>query len=200
MINSTEDQELALIYQPSLLSSDSQRRYNAVRDAVLQELEPRDFIEKIRVAELIEGEWETLRLRNFKAVIVTAFRRPALQQLLNMLLPNANSGENDYLAERFFTNKEVRRKVGKILLEAGLNESSIDAEAFRLSIEDLTKIDRRLTELGSRRDKILQRLEDHRAGLATPAHFDQSERDDSLPGLKNGGDYHGKRTADRSQP
>ena len=109
MINSTEDQELALIYQPSLLSSDSQRRYNAVRDAVLQELEPRDFVEKIRVAELIEGEWETLRLRNFKAVIVTAFRRPALQQLLNMLLPNANSGENDYLAERFFTNKEVRR-------------------------------------------------------------------------------------------
>ena len=47
-----------------------------------------------------------------------------------MLLPNANSGENDYLAERFFTNKEVRRKVGKILLEAGLNKSSIDAEAF----------------------------------------------------------------------
>jgi hypothetical protein len=36
----------------------------------------------------------------------------------------------------------------------------------------MAEINRRLIELGSRRDKILQQLEDYRAGLAKPAPLD----------------------------
>jgi hypothetical protein len=36
----------------------------------------------------------------------------------------------------------------------------------------LAEINRRLIELGSRRDKILQQLEDYRAGLAKPIPLD----------------------------
>jgi hypothetical protein len=177
-MTNSEDQELAFIYQPTLLKSDSQSSFNAVSNAFLQELEPRDFIEKIWTAELIEAEWEISQLRKFKALIVTAARRPALQNLLSVLLPNGDSDKIDNFAERFFTNKEVRRKVGMILLEADLNESSIDAEAFRISIEDLAQINRRLAELASRRDKILERFEDHRAGLAMPTRIDQKNGTD----------------------
>jgi hypothetical protein len=182
----TEDPELALIYQPTLLVSDSQRRYSAVRDAVLEQLKPHDFVEHMWAAELIDGEWETLRLRHYKSLIVTSARRPALQNLLKVLLENQNSYEIDDLAERFFTNKGVRRKIGAILRSFGLSEENIDAEAFRQSLGDLAEINRRLAELGSRRDKILQRLEDHRAGLATPTHLDQCVRSD---GMLGGQDY-----------
>lgn len=169
------DRDLALLYEPALIVSDSQRSYNSVRDAVQQHLAPRDFVEHMLAAELIDGEWETLRLRRFKTMIVTSARLPALQNLLTVLLENSRSDDIHELAERFFTNKTVRSKVGKLLRSYGLTEANIDAEAFRQSIEDLAQINRRLAELASRRDKILRLLEEHRAGLATPCTLDPGE-------------------------
>ena len=76
-------------------------------------------------------------------------------------------------SKRFFTTKTVRRKVEAILHRFGLTAANIDAEALRCSLADIAEINRRLTELGSRRDKILQRIEDDRAGLARPTHLQQ---------------------------
>lgn len=172
------DRELTLLYEPSLIVSDSQRSYNSVRDAVQQHLAPRDFVEHMLAAELIDGEWETLRLRRFKTMVVSSARLPALQNLLTVLLENSHSNDVHELAERFFTNKSVRNKVGKILRSYGLTEANIDAEAFRQSIVDLGQINRRLAELASRRDKVLHLFEEHRAGLATPCPLDPGEGDE----------------------
>ena len=167
-----QDPELADLYQTELLVSESQRRYSTVRDAVLKQLRPGDFVEHMWAAEIVESEWETLRLRHFKSLIVNSARRPAVQSLLAVLLSRTESDDIEDLAERFFTNKRERKKVGAILRKFGLSEANIDAEAFRCSIAELAEINRRLVELGSRRDKILQQLEDHRAGLAKPAQLD----------------------------
>jgi len=182
------DPGLAAIYEENLLVSDSQWRYTGLKDAVLEQLKPRDFIEHMLAAEIIQGEWETLRLRHFKSLIVTSARRPALENLLQLLLQNTASKDIDEMADRFFSNKGVRRKVGAILRNFGLTEANIDAEAFRQSLGDLAEINRRLAELGSRRDKVLQRLEDHRAGLAAPTYLDQGEGDDRELRHQNGGD------------
>jgi hypothetical protein len=183
-----DDPGVAAIYQENLLVSDSQHRYTALRNSLLEQLGPRDFIEHMWAAEIIEGEWETLRLRRFKSLIVTSARRPALENLLHLLLQNAGTGDIDDLADRFFSNKGVRRKIGAILRDFGLTEANIDAEAFRQSLSDLAEINRRLAELGSRRDRILQRLEDHRAGLAAPTYLDQGEGNDRELRHQNGGD------------
>jgi hypothetical protein len=167
-----QDPELADLYQPELLVSESQRRYNSVRDAVLEQLRPRDFVEHMWAAEIVESEWETLRLRHFKSLIIKSARRPAVQSLLGALLSRTGSDDIEDLAERFFTNKRERKKVEAILRKFGLSEANIDAEAFRQSITELAEINRRLLELGSRRDKILQQLEDYRAGLAKPIPLD----------------------------
>ncbi|QHO78242.1 hypothetical protein ACH79_42320 [Bradyrhizobium sp. CCBAU 051011] len=124
------------------------------------------------VAEIVKSEWETLRLGKFKSLIVKAARRLAVQSLLAVLLSGAESEDIEDLAERYFTNKRERKKVEALLRKFGLSEPNIDAEAFRCSIADLAEINRRLVDLGSRRDKILQQLEDYRAGLAKPALLD----------------------------
>jgi hypothetical protein len=186
--NLISDPGLAAIHAENLLVSESQWRYTALKNAVLEQLKPRDFIEHMLSAEIIEGEWETLRLRHFKSLIVTSARRPALENLLQLLLQNSASEDIDDMADRFFSNKDVRRKVGAILRNFGLTEANIDAEAFRQSLGDLAEINRRLAELGSRRERILQRLEDHRAGLATPPYFDQGEGSDRELRHQNGGD------------
>jgi hypothetical protein len=73
----------------------------------------------------------------------------------------------DRLVNKWFTNKAVRRTVSGILRTFGLDEASIDAEAFRLSIADIALFDRRMAELERRREDILRQIEDHRAGLAS---------------------------------
>ncbi|WP_439393045.1 hypothetical protein ACRQ5Q_27625 [Bradyrhizobium sp. PMVTL-01] len=160
--------ELAVLYEMPLLVSDSQREFNLVKGAVQQQFAPSDFLEHMWVAELTNAEWETLQLQRFRKEIVTSARIPALRNLLGLILQGQDDDEVQKLADRSITNKAVRRKVEKLLSSYHLTKVSIDAEAFRHSLAELDYINRRLAELASRRDKILRRLEEHRAGLAVP--------------------------------
>ncbi len=167
MTGPSEFRSLALLYSPALLQSESADDFHSLSDAVQQQLMPHEYIEHIWVSDLITGEWEKQRLRRFKMLICQSAVRRAIYNLLKLLFGVAESKEAADLAQRWFTNKSVRRKVLAILRDFGLDESAIDAEAFRLSMEDLAAIDGRLAELEARCDKNLRRLEDHRAGLAS---------------------------------
>ncbi len=70
------------------------------------------------------------------------------------------------MGARYNSNKSVQQPVQSILREFGLEETSIDVEAFRLSMTDLMPMDRRISELAARRDKSMEKIEDYRAGLA----------------------------------
>jgi hypothetical protein len=56
-----------------------------------------------------------------------------------------------------------------LLRGIGLDEAAIDVEAYRVSMADLAAIERRLTELALRRDKIFRQIDDYRAGISAPA-------------------------------
>ncbi|MGY8678087.1 hypothetical protein Q2941_09725 [Bradyrhizobium sp. UFLA05-153] len=177
MSRSDQGAQLALIYEPRLLPSESQGRFRMMRDAIVAELKPSNAIEQMWVCEIIHGEWEVQRLREFKDLILTSARGPALKNLLSIALNTSGAADINDLAERFFTNKAVRGKVLDKLRQYGMTEASIDAEAFRHCLVELGEINRRSAELSSRRDKNLQLLEDHRAGLARPAHRRQGSDD-----------------------
>jgi hypothetical protein len=85
-----------------------------------------------------------------------------------LILPHASDAEIDDLARRRFTNKEIRKQVDTLLHSIDLDASAIEVEAYRSSIPDFAAIDRRLTELAHRRDKIFRQIEDRRAGIAVP--------------------------------
>jgi hypothetical protein len=57
----------------------------------------------------------------------------------------------------------------------GLDEAAIDVEAYRVLMADLAAIERRLTELALRRDKIIRQIEDYRAGISAPAGSGQRQ-------------------------
>ena len=139
-----------------------------MRDAIVAQFKPSNAIEQMWICEIIHGEWEMQRIREFKDLFITSARGPAVKNLLSIALDASGAAEIDELAERFFTNKAVRKKVLDKLGQYGMTRASIDAEAFRHGLVELGEINRRLAELSSRRDKNLQQLEDHRAGLARP--------------------------------
>jgi hypothetical protein len=171
MDQKTRDLRQSLIFQPSLLSFESQREYRQLADAIRDHISPQDIWEEMWTSEIVEAEWEIARLRRYKAQIVNLEKLVSLRNLLQLILPHASDAEIDDLARRFFTNKEIKKQVITLLASVGLDESAIDVESYRSSIADFATIDRRVTELAHRRDKIFRQIEDHRAGIAVaPGH------------------------------
>jgi hypothetical protein len=158
--------EEILLYQPSPLAFGDDGHDRVVRKAILRELSPADIVEQMWVAEIASAQSELMELQRYKGLIVKSASPAALRNLLQ-LYTDLDENSIEYLVERRLTNKAVRQQVASILDRVGLDESAIGAEAYRQSIGDMAMIDRRLTELAERRDKLLGQLEDYRAGLST---------------------------------
>jgi len=71
MDQKTKDLRQSLIFQPSLLSFESQREYRQLEDAIRDHISPQDILEEMWTSEIIEGEWEAVRLRRHKNQIVS---------------------------------------------------------------------------------------------------------------------------------
>jgi hypothetical protein len=161
-----DDLKQALIYQPKLLSFESEREYRLLKDAIRDHICPRDILEEIWTSEIIESEWEIKRLRRHKNQIVNLAKQAALRNLLTTICVDADDNHLDDTARRWFTNKDVRKKVETLLRSHGFDRSVIDVESYRLSMGDLAEIDRRLSYLVVRRDKLFSQIEDYRAGMS----------------------------------
>jgi hypothetical protein len=108
-------------------------------------------------------------LDRYKGQIVRLAKLTALRSLLNSIFADADDADIEDLARRWFTNKAVRKHISSELRSIRLDETAIEVEAYRLSLGDLAAIDRRLTELALRRDKVFRQIEDYRAGISKPA-------------------------------
>ena len=164
----TDPLKQILLHPTRLLSFESRRDFQQLDKEIQSYIGPQDTWEQIWTCEVVEGMWETVRLRRYKEQLVRLAKSNALRNLLRSILTNTGDGEIDELARRSFSNKAARNRVNSLLRSIDLDESAVEAEAYRLSILDLTAIDRRLAELAVRRDKIVQQIEDRRAGLAVP--------------------------------
>ena len=182
-----EDLKKTLIHQSTLLPCESERDYRRLDDGIRELITPRDILEEMWTSEIVEAEWEILRLRRYKGRIVSTAKLTALRHLLKPICTDLFGAEIDDLARRWFTNKNVRKQVNSLLLSVGLDELAIDAEAYRQSLGDLTVIERRLLELASRRDKIFRQIEDYRAGLSAPAQSTIGQRLEQEIRVENGG-------------
>ena len=154
---------------PRLTITESSDELAALCQQVDDEIEPTGFIERMYAGDIIALAWDILRLRRAKTGIINAAFLAALQGILEQLLPRDNDeGINDHeraaedLAREWFENGKAETQVAALLRRFGLDESNIEAEAFRLHAEDLERIDRMLTALEFRRDKALRAIADYR--------------------------------------
>ena len=165
--------ELALLSKPPLLITESADEFDALHKALQQEIKPRGVIEQMYVADISYIQWEILRLRRCKVVIVNVALQSALEKLLLQLLNDdnydyANFAERnaDAIAQAWFTDQKVRKTVSELLRQFQLDESAIEAQAIRTSAADLEQVDRMLTSLKSRREKALRCIGEYRDSFA----------------------------------
>ena len=64
------------------------------RNAIRDHISPRDILEQMWTSEIVETEWETVRLRRYKSQIVNLAKQAALRNLLNLICADADEKSN----------------------------------------------------------------------------------------------------------
>jgi hypothetical protein len=154
-----------------LLMSESIEEFATLRTELEEEIKPKGAIEKIYVDDIAAIVWEALRLRRIKTGIIRNAYRAALETILKQLITDHSylstaRQDAEALATDWLHDRQARIEVSKRLGKFGLDESAIEAEAFRLSCADLERVDRMLTMAESRRDRALHFIADYRQSLA----------------------------------
>jgi len=146
--------------------------YNALRDALTHQIKPRGILDEIYVVEIADLTWQIQRLRRWKTAILNTAFVSALERIFDKLLERAGYGPLEAInaardiAQRWFTNRQVRKKGAKLLRQFKLDESAIEAEAFCNSSKAIELLDRLLASAEARRNKALRAITEYRSGLA----------------------------------
>lgn len=158
---------------PMVLLTEKVDEFASLHEQLEHEIQPTNFIERMYVKDIAALLWEIIRLRRFKTALINKAFRNALQNFLRQFLfkPASLEGiddelEADTLAYDWFHSEKAKSRVAKLLRQFQLDETAIEAEAFRLMSSDIDRMDRMLTLAEVRRDKALRNIAEYRDSLS----------------------------------
>jgi hypothetical protein len=173
MAQVTRASEVASVPKVPLLITESREEFASLCASLAREIKPHGIIERTYVDDFAMILWEIQRLRRCKAVIINTAFRPALENLLGQLMRSSSlvcddlfDGQAKALALAWFSDRQCKDQVTEKLREFHLDDFAIEAEAIRISASDLEPLDRMLTSLEVRRDKVLRSIAEYRFTLA----------------------------------
>ena len=140
-----------------LLPTESVEAYERDRSQLEDAIDPCDAIEQIYFEGFVYERVQMQRLQRWNLATVKAELAEAVYAVLRELNELENMDVN-FVVGQWCADPGAPATVSGILAKHGLDESAIEAEAFRRSSRDLTVIDQLLTSHASRRDKSLQLL------------------------------------------
>lgn len=154
-------------YHNALLTTESANEFEALRAEFKNYIKPQNPIERMYCDDVVNLVWDILRWRRWKLAILKLAFRGALYEVLVNTLHEADSGpETADTCDRWFTDAKLRQEASDILHKYKLDESAIEAEAFRRCASELTRIEQLLASAELRRDKALHAIAVYRANLA----------------------------------
>jgi len=138
-----------------VLMTENEDEFASLHEEPDQDIQPRNFIERMYVQDIAALLWEIVRLRRFKTAILNNALRMALQSILRQILFRPEFIEKpdyeleaDTLAYDWFHSQKAKTQVAKLLRQFRLDECAIEAEAFRLTSSDIDRLDRMMTSCG----------------------------------------------------
>ena len=149
--------------EPGLLTTESQEEFLRFRQTFYDRIQPCDAIERHFVDWIVMLAWEVLRFIRIKAELINGTLLQALENLLKQAL-SSDEFEFSYqrddaaedLARRWFVDDAAKAEVATVLGRLGLDEASIEAEAYRLRATEIESVDRLLTAKQQSLEKALR--------------------------------------------
>jgi hypothetical protein len=162
------------VVQPaSLMPGESLSDYQAIRDMIVEEIEPQSGIEWLWVADLIELSWDIVRYRALRQKMLEVRRRDAIDAMLQRLdlpgIPDAfrqSARHHTKLnAEQWQTDPIANAEIENRLSRHGFDDESVNAEVLIQSRELFMIFDGLMQTAQSRRIVLLREINRRRISL-----------------------------------
>jgi hypothetical protein len=181
----------AFVSSPPLLATENRAAYGELFRSMAMLLEPKNLVDWLRLRDLVDSAWQTLRMRHLKTGLLDIHGRRAVHMVLMRIqsaLPAGQKYDCERLAAGYSVDPNVKAKVNTLLSKHGLNESCIAAQAFMLSARLVESADRLESNSINRRERMLREVGWAKKSDARPmAQFAVVERaetvDDCPPGV-----------------
>jgi hypothetical protein len=165
------DEGMALFGPPSLLKGEDPDSWEKLHAAVSAAVVPADIFEIIWTRDIVDHEWNVLRLRRLWAGLITATQLQGLANVLRPLMSNTLLGveysEVELLALKFTLHQPDAVKEVKGLLEtAGMPWEAVLAQTMTFNAETFERIDRMCMTAEVRRDAAQREIDRRRTGFA----------------------------------
>jgi hypothetical protein len=158
--------ELKSFAEPLLLPGESLRDFKFMRNMIVEEVRPESFVEWLWTFDLVELSWEITRYRRLKVRVLDAHRAAAVEALLvlvdgegmpaeaiPMVHTQARRARADWRAD-----PKAAAEIGARLERGGLNQDSINTEAFVQAHELFLMLDQLMHSAQTRRMTLLREI------------------------------------------
>ena len=153
-----------LLGPPPLLPNESLVDYEGLKARLRAKVAPRDVIEEIWLRDILDLQWEVLRMRRLKARLLGNSSPAGLESLLVRRVPHH---AREKLVEAWGRgDKEAIKEVLQILKQMGLNMDDVDAHSLLKRLDPLERIDRMISQAEARRNSALREIEKAREATA----------------------------------
>jgi hypothetical protein len=159
-------------FVPALLRSESAESFAALVQELEQSVEPQNPIERIQVQSVAYSTWDISRYLRAKAGIIN---NSFLRALENVLRPMLLGSQHIVLADRSaralahhsLLDSSAKDVVSALLEEAGVGWQEVEAEALRLHLSEIEKLDRMIARKEKGRDKVLRNIARYKKSFAS---------------------------------
>lgn len=164
-----------LLGPPPLLPSESLVDYEGLKTRLRAKIAPQDVLEEIWLRDILDLQWEVLRMRRLKSRLLGNSSPIGLESLLHR---RVNYLDKDKLVEGWGRgDKESIKEVEAILKSRGLNLDDVDAHSLLKRLEPLESIDRMISQAEARRNNALREIERSREAAARRLRVALSDED-----------------------
>lgn len=164
-----------LLGPPPLLPNESRADYEGLKARLKAKIAPRDVIEEIWLRDILDLQWEVLRMRRLKALLLNNNSPAGLDSLLYRRVTHQTK---QTLVEAWGRgDKAAIQEIAGILHQRGLSMDDIDSHTLLKTLEPLERIDRMVTQAEGRRNNALREIERSRESAARRLQNALSEED-----------------------
>ena len=173
LVDITELDEL--LGPPPLLPNESRADYEGLKARLKAKIAPRDVLEEIWLRDILDLQWEVLRMRRLKALLLNNNSPAGLDSLLYRRVTHQT---RQTLVEAWGRgDKAAIQEIAGILHQRGLSMDDVDSHTLLKTLEPLERIDRMVTQAEGRRNNALREIERSRESAARRLQKALSEED-----------------------
>jgi hypothetical protein len=158
------------VLDPPLLITEDRAKFTRIYEDLCKEFNRPGEVEKSLIFTMAQSRFERERYARCEAASINVCFRDALANILTEVLrgvdewPFEAEEDAETIAALWFTDKDTKQKISRLLQKLNLDESAIVAKAMELAEPQLGPLQHLMRSAESRFYRALRVLEDYRAG------------------------------------